>query len=609
MMSLLWVGIACDPPEKGNASAVLITLDTTRWNGLSCYGAPPGVTPHLDRIAGEGIAFDRARTVTPLTLPSHASMLTGLYPIRHLARDNSMAPLPESAVTLAERAADRGLETAAFVAATVVGSGLGMDQGFHHFSQPPVPTRSSVTTQFPERKADEVAAEVVEWIAGRQDDRPFFLWVHFFDPHHPYEPPAHALRAARGNPYLGEIAFMDQAIGRVRAALEDAGMFEDTLVAVVADHGEGLGQHGEATHGALCYDSTMRVPMLLRYPDGFRAGERSSEVVSVVDIYPTLLEAMGLGEPGDVDGLSLYRREVPEGRGVYFESYYGYREYGWSPIAGWADARGKYLHGTTPEFFLTEEDPEETRDRAPEKELLAPYVEALRRVSNLETLTADGSVDPDTLASLRALGYVASGAGPAVVPGPLEPPGLPDARPRHAELRRLDTAFALGEQGRFDEAIVELRAVVADNPRNTIAMQWLSTYLIHRQRCAEAVPILQQLLDRGAVTGSTHNNLGHCLPLRARARSGPGQPDPASQHRPGEEETGRPAVTRPASLRCSTRCPGGMPTRRGRSRRQNRRSGPGDGAGGWPRCSRARLVATRPRGVRSRNPIWSRYGS
>jgi arylsulfatase A-like enzyme len=503
--------IGCAAEESRPASALIITLDTTRADALGCYGGPPGLTPHLDRIASEGVLYSNARTVAPLTLPAHASMMTGLYPIRHSARDNTSTPLPESAVTLAELAEGRGFQTAAVVAASVLDSGLGMAQGFEHYDQPPRARQISVTTEFPERPANEVAAAAKQWLAGRDRRRPFLLWVHFFDPHHPYAPPQDMLQRASGQPYLGEVAFMDRAIGELWSVLEADGALDDTFVAVVSDHGEGLGQHGESTHGTLCYDSTLLVPFLLRYPDGFGAGTRSDEIVSVTDVFPTVAEALGLEGPAGLDGQSLYRRESPPDRGVYFESLYGFMKYGWSPIWGWIDANGKYLHGTMPEFYDVARDPEEARDLYATAAGLERYRAAVAAVAALDRLPVADRIDPGLLAGLQALGYVAGGRFATDLPEPLEETGLADGRDRAGELARVYEALALGGRGQSEQAIAILREVVGENPLNSVAQDWLATHLVHVRRCDEAVVVLRTLLGHGIAFGSTHNNLGHCL--------------------------------------------------------------------------------------------------
>jgi arylsulfatase A-like enzyme len=509
LVALLLAG--CDGGDSDRSSALLLTVDSLRPEALSCFGNPEPITPNLDRFAEEGVLYTNARTVAPLTVPAFASIMTGLYPIRHSARDNHGVPLPDEALTLAERASDAGFHTAAIVGAAVLDRGVGVAQGFEYYRQPPLPSHVSVTARYPEWSADEVVAEVERWLAGRDRSRPFLLWVHLFDPHAPYAAPLETTEEAGGHPYMGEVAVADEAIGRIRKLLESEGLLEDTFVAIASDHGEGLGDHGESSHGAFCYDSTLRVPLILRFPDGSRAGERSEEIVSVVDLFPTLLDALGIDEPGDVDGLSLFDGAVPVDRGVYFESYFGYLRYGWSPIAGWVDVGGKYLHGATPEFYNPTSDPTETTDLIGARPDVERYREAIAAVAARPRLKGVPRIDEALRATLEAMGY-AAGIGPdEALPEPLAVTALPDAGARREEMQKVTAALGLGERKKYDEAIRALQEVTENNPRNRLAQSWLATYLVHSDRCEEAIPVLQGLLRGGSESGSAYNSLGHCL--------------------------------------------------------------------------------------------------
>jgi len=509
LVALLLAG--CGGGSSDRPSAILLTVDSLRPEGLTCYGNPEPITPNLDRFAEEGVLYTNARTVAPLTVPAFASMMTGLYPIRHSARDNHGAPLPDEALTLAERASDAGFHTAAIVGAAVLDRGVGVAQGFEYYRQPPLPSEVSVTTRYPEWTADEVVAEVERWLAGRDRSRPFLLWVHLFDPHAPYAAPVETTDQAGGHPYMGEVAVADEAIGRIRQLLEAEGLLEDAFVAIASDHGEGLGDHGESSHGALCYDSTLRIPLILRFPDGARAGERSEEIVSVVDLFPTLLDALRIGEPGDIDGLSLFDGTVPVDRGVYFESYFGYLRYGWSPIAGWVDVGGKYLHGAKPELYNPTSDPMETTDLIDAEADVERYLEAIAEVASRPRLKGEPRIDEALRATLESMGYAAGIGLDEPLPEPLAETGLPNAGARGEEVQKVLAALSLGERQQYDEAIRSLQEVTAGNPRNTLAQSWLATYLVHSERCEEAIPVLQGLLRAGSESGSAYNSLGHCL--------------------------------------------------------------------------------------------------
>jgi arylsulfatase A-like enzyme len=529
------------PPGAAH-SAILVTLDTTRADSLGVYGGPPGLAPELDRLAREGVLYEQARSVAPITLPSHASMLTGLYPPRHTVRDNSLHPVPPSASTLAERAAERGLETGAFVASIVLDRAFGLDQGFGTYD---TPSRQSRRRRqdiglYDERPGSEVVAAAVDWLRGLDADARFFAWVHLFDPHMPYEPPEEAQRRAGGNAYLGEVAAMDGAVGTLVSALRELGRLERTLVVVVADHGESLGEHGESTHGVFCYDTTMRVPFFLRYPDGHAAGERRPEVVSVVDVFPTLIDGLGLGDPGEVDGASLYRRRTPDDRGAYFESFYGAIHYGWAPLVGWIDAGGKYVHGRPPEFWDVRADPQEGSVLPLAAADRALYVGAIRGVLAAAGLEAQGQVAPQMLERLEALGYATAGSrGGLDLPDPLAESDLPNPRDRLHEIRRVEQAVAALQRDRIDEAIALFGSVVAENPRNATAVEFLAPALIETGRCADAIPLLEGLIDAGIARALTHVNLGRCLESDGRDE------EAAAQYRTASEiEPANPAVLR-----------------------------------------------------------------
>lgn len=484
------------PDEPAVRSALVVTLDTTRADAIGAFGGPDGVTPHLDALAAQGVVYRDARTVAPITQPAHASMFTGLYPPRHTVRDNNVLALPDEADTLAERARDHGRATAAVVASIAVDRAFGLGQGFDHYDQP---TRAlqRTSTEFEERRAGAVTDAALAWLDALPDDEPFVLWAHYFDPHGPYTPPAPFLDQAGGHVYLGEVASTDHHVGRLIDGLRARDLLDTTLVIVVADHGEGLGDHGEPAHGTHVWDSTIRVPMLVRDPSGARAGEVSDEVVSVVDVFPTVVDALGLGATDGLDGASLFRRRVPDDRGVYFESYGGYLAYGWSPLAGWADADGAYVHGSAPVFVPADARGTTGRPVAPDDDATDAYRRAIGRVADAPRLSPDSAGgDAELVERLRALGYAAVGDA-TDLPHPLAPTDRPSPHARTDELQRTLVAQALTNAGRLDDALPMLRDLVSDNPDNRVALERLGGALITRERFAEAIPVLERLLGVG----------------------------------------------------------------------------------------------------------------
>jgi len=504
--------LGCSEDQSRPAlSALLVTFDTTRADALGCYGREPAVTPNLDLLAREGVLFERAYAVAPSTLPSHASMLTGLYPIRHTVRHNGLQPLPQSARTLAETAKEQGFDTAAFVGSVVLADAFGLDQGFDVYDQPSHVARA-VTTHFGERPASHVIDAALAWLERRDRERPFFLWVHLFDPHAPYAPPAKFRKGRTSlDSYLGEIAFADRELGRLLDALRQQDLLERTAVLAVADHGEALGEHGESTHGTYCYEPTLRVPLILSMPGGGR-GVRASVLASSVDVYPTLAEAMGLPLPpeGEIDGVSLLG--TPRERGTYFESYYAWHAYGWSPIAGWIDARAKYIHSSTPELFDLAADPAEERNLAGRVDATL-YEAAIADLAARPALVAGGAngIDAALQQRIRGLGYAGVDDAKAAEPHPLAPTDRPSPAQRIQEHRRINEATGLLNRGRHVEAAAMFDLVLAADPENREALELASACWIQASRYAEAVPLLERIVASGRGRAPTYYNLGVAL--------------------------------------------------------------------------------------------------
>ena len=508
----------------GGPNVLLVTLDTTRADALSCYGRQRGTTPNLDALAAEGERFTQAYTSAPLTLPAHASMLTGLYPLRHGVRENGLWPLSDEADTLAERAREAGYDTAAFLAAVVLDERFGLDQGFAHFD---TPRRSATqdTSHYTERDAASVVDAALAWFDRRQDERPFFTWVHVFDPHAPYAPPeAFRQGVLEPYPYLGELAYVDAELGRLFDTLRARELFDDTVVLVVGDHGEAFGEHGEVSHGPFCYESTLRVPFLLRDPRSTRRGV-SEALVSVVDVHPTLLAAMGLTPAPGIDGIDLGRTEARRRAtdGVYFESYAGYLSLGWSPLAGWRDASGKYLHSSDPQLFDVVRDPEESRNLLAAGDSSAdpkPYRLALAELAEAPRL-ARGSdaapLDPALLDSLRGLGYTTTGAPRDALPDPLAPSPRPSPQAMAPLHRATLEALQRFNAGDLDTSMPAFEEVLAANPENAFVLDLYAYGLMRQGRHRDAVDVLERLFEVGPERPDARFNLGLCLERIGRA--------------------------------------------------------------------------------------------
>jgi arylsulfatase A-like enzyme len=403
--------------EAPPAGLLLVTLDTTRADRLGAWGRTDSVTPNLDRLAREGVVFEQAVAPTPITLPSHASLLTGVYPSAHGVRDNSLFELGDEATLVSERLRSSGFRTGAFVGAYVLDARYGLDQGFEAYSGPDAGRRGE--GGYAERPADRVVDAAAAWLAGVEPWERFFVWVHFFDPHRPFVPPP-PWRERHADSYDGEIAFCDAQLGRLLDLVEARGRLAGLRVLVTADHGESLGEHGEESHGVFVYQSTLHVPLIL-WGEGIAAGAREAAPVSTVDVAATLLALAGVpardgsGPPGrallGADGRPAQR---PAGA-LYVESLLPFHSFRWRALRGVLSGRHKLIDAGEPELYdlaadageqvnLAAADPERvTRLRAELRALEAEHAPrgwARRR---------SGDVDEAEL--LRALGYLRGSVG------------------------------------------------------------------------------------------------------------------------------------------------------------------------------------------------------
>jgi arylsulfatase A-like enzyme len=399
---------AVPPP----ANVLIVTLDTARADRLTAYGFQSASMPAIDRLAREGILFQRATTVAPLTLPAHSSLLTGLYPQHHGVRDNADPPLEPAHRTLAEMLHGRGFRTAAFVAASVLASDRGLSRGFDVYRDT---TTSSDAGALPRvrRPGNEVVDEALTWLNGHEDS-PFFVWVHLYDAHAPYRTPEPYRTQYAADPYEGSLAFVDSQVDRVTRWLESHHQLSRTLVIVAGDHGESLGDHAELEHGIFLYESVLHVPLIMRVPGV--APQRFVAITSLVDVMPTVLGMLRLPGP-QVDGLDLNpairgARE-PADRLVYSESLYPAR-FGWSPLRAARDGRFKFIDAPRPELYDLETDPFEERNlyatRSATATALARRLEAFNGVERRSASDRMDRVPADVRARLNALGYIGTDA-------------------------------------------------------------------------------------------------------------------------------------------------------------------------------------------------------
>ena len=485
--ALWWVRVRPDGARvvrNADQNVLLVTIDTLRADALGSYGGR-AATPNLDRLAQGGLRFTFAHAHAVVTLPSHSSILTGRYPFEHGVRDNAGYRLDESADTLAEIARRHGMATAAFVGAFPLDRQFGLNQGFDLYRDVGGRMVAQGDFAFAERRAEEVVAEARAWIDAQP--RKWFVWVHLFDPHAGYAPPPPFDRQYQDDPYAGEVAYVDWALGPL---LDAVGRFSrPTTLVVTADHGEGLGDHGEATPGTVAYESTLQVPLILAQvgPGAQAAGGRSVDAPARhVDIVPTIADLLGLEVPGDLPGRTLLAAEGDDSRPSYFEAMTPMLKRGWAPLSGVIAGGDKYIDLPIPEAYDLATDAREARNLA--------ATDGARVAALTSTLRAFGAVLPgepraeraDVRARLQALGYV-SGSTPrkARYTDEDDPKRLIDVD------RLMMEGIDLYRRGRLAEAMEAYRAVLARRPTMGLGYRRLAFLQWHEGRRAAAIATLR----------------------------------------------------------------------------------------------------------------------
>jgi len=431
---LALLGAACGRSPEARPTPrhlVLVTIDTLRADRLGCYGSTSVATPNLDRLAREGALAEDATVHVPLTRPSHVTIFTGLYPAEHGVRDNVSPSLAPAVPVLAEVLQKSGFATAAFVSSIVVSRQSGLARGFETYSDRfQVEADDARFLDQIQRRGDGPTAEAIAWLEAPRAGRRF-VWLHLYDPHEPYEPPEPYASRYAGRPYDGEVAWSDELVGRLDAALERLGLRKDTLLVVTSDHGEGLGEHGEEVHGYFVYEATLRVPLLARGP-GVPPGTRVRTTFRSVDLLPTLLDVLGVPPPAGArfSGRSLAGplRGGPEpaSEPTYAESLTPLLHYGWSDLRTLREGRWKYIQAPRPELYDLRDDPGERRNLVATEPARAEALHAglARRLEAERSAPSPApgaaGVPPELLEKLGALGYVGAG-GPAPGAGGADP--------------------------------------------------------------------------------------------------------------------------------------------------------------------------------------------
>ncbi|MEW6367864.1 MAG: sulfatase-like hydrolase/transferase [Acidobacteriota bacterium] len=541
---------ACRRPPQPNV--LLITVDTTRADHLGCYGYGLARTPAIDALAAEGVRCTNASTAAPITLPSHATILTGVLPPAHGVRDNGAYALGDEAVTLAERLKAAGYDTQAFVSAMVLDERYNLDQGFDGYDDDLWSEDQPKLFMIRDRPAWRTADRVLKWLerwSARPDRRRFFLWVHLFDPHQPCEPPA-KFRVLCPTPYDGEIAAADEAVGKIVADLRRRGILDQTLVVLCADHGESLGEHQEKTHALFIYDATIRIPLILRYPALLAAGTLYRGSVRTVDIIPTMLGMLRLPGGGETQGVNLIG--AFQGKSAapvlpqYCESLLSEVGFGMAPLYGVRLDGYKWIRAPKPELYDYRRDQGELHnlcaaEQSRSKQLdgaLQALIDDCRRFA---VRTEESPMDRETEEMLRSLGYLAS-AGERKSMGGMDPKDgigiynkLEDARhlaqqrewaeaerllreildviPEHISARGV-LGLCLLRQGRFEEARAQYLRLLADDPGQFRVYGTLGGIALAEGDLAEAERFFKQGIEINGSFVEAMANIGFIETLR-----------------------------------------------------------------------------------------------
>ncbi len=472
---------------------LLITIDTLRPDRLSCYSDEYVNTPNIDKLAGKGVLFNKAFAHTPTTLPSHTNILLGTTPLYHGVHDNSSFIVSDEFLTLAEHLKNHGYATGAFVGAFPLDSRFGLTQGFDVYDDNYGSGLSQVFS-YVERKAEVVVERAMDWLDTQQDN-PWFLWVHCFDPHQRYDPPEPFKAQYKDHPYNGEVAYVDHALGKLFDHLEENDLMDDTLTIFTGDHGESLGQHGESTHGYFAYNSTLWIPLIVSSP-GLKPHISDQEVCHV-DIFPTVCDVLNVEKPSFLQGISLFSalsgRRLPR-RTIYFESLYPYYSRGWAPLRGFIESSQKFIDSPIPEFYDLEKDFDELENLAPEEKLSkhkSKLDKFMEEQSYADKTAGSQQVDRDALQKLRSLGYVSS------IQAQRKSNYTPedDLKSLLPYQSKLTQGMAAYHNGRIDEGIRLFNEIIAERKDFDHAYSYLATVYKEQNRVREAVEVLREGLE------------------------------------------------------------------------------------------------------------------
>ncbi len=467
---------------------LLITIDTLRADRLSCYNPEQLKTPNIDTLAAQGVLFTRAFAHTSTTLASHTNILLGMTPLHHGVHDNLNFKVREEYLTLAEHLKQDGYSTGAFLGAFPLDSRFGLSQGFDTYDDGDFWSTGSPDAVSAERPAGIVVDKALEWL-----DRcgsPWFLWVHCFDPHHPYEPPEPFRTEYKDVPYNGEVAYVDHELGRLFAYLRENRLEKNTLIVFTGDHGESLGQHGEKTHGCFAYNSTIWIPLLISM-SGLKP-QVVHQYVSHIDLFPTVCDILKIEKPPILQGISLLpcaQGKKLKKRTIYFESLSPYYNFGWAPIRGIIQDKQKFIDSPIPELYDLEKDFDETNNMAPKNKLDAfqkMLSQVIQSQESSDSLKAEKAVDKESLEKLKSLGYVGSYPGERKKKFSTED----DAKILLPYHYKSEEAFELKNEGKLREGVQLLKEVITEKKNVSKAYTNLASIYGSQGRLDDAIQVL-----------------------------------------------------------------------------------------------------------------------
>jgi arylsulfatase A-like enzyme len=472
----LLLGLMLAGAATAQTPVILISIDTLRADHLSSYGYKSVATPNIDAFAQRGTLFTNAESQIPLTLPSHTSLLTSMYPFQSGVEENGEV-VPAGAITLASVLQARGYKTAAFIGSNILARSAGLDKGFEEYDSPFGATAAEAESPYSSRVRRDgalVMRAATQWL-GAHREQPVFMFIHLFDLHAPYRlqpPAASALPAVAG--YDAELRYVDQILGRFRQTLEKDGWWRKALVVLLADHGEGLGDHGESSHGYFAYESTLHVPLIMHWPEGSPGyPARSEHPAGLIDVAPTILDALHSPAPASFAGTSLLKFDEPPAHPVYSEAVYARDEFGWAPIRVLRNGRSKFIEAPRAELYDLDRDAHERTNllRTNSADVASLRAELLRlrnRYTRAPTPAADAS--KSTREALQSLGYLGGGQRAG------QQEGGPDPKDRLVEYQLFEKALDAFYNHRLADAIAGLRRVLALDKANRPAADALAEY-------------------------------------------------------------------------------------------------------------------------------------